>query len=63
MAECGDRIQLSGKDWHQVRSRDNRFAVAPGHIDPEVETVIERHSHFWLVEKTGEAGEAAQKLA
>jgi hypothetical protein len=61
--ECGDRIRLSGSDWQKVRSRGTCFAVAPGHIAPEAEAVIEEHPHFWLVEKTGEAGEAAEELA
>jgi hypothetical protein len=37
--------------------------VAPGHVAPEAEAVIEKHPHFWLVEKTGEAGESAEELA
>jgi hypothetical protein len=61
--ECGDRIRLSGRDWQQVRSHGNRFAVAPGHIAPEAETVVEKHPHFWLVEKTGAAGEVAEESA
>jgi hypothetical protein len=61
--ECGDRIRLSGRDWQQVRSHGNRFAVAPGHIAPDAETVVEKHPHFWLVEKTGAAGEVAEESA
>ena len=61
--ECGDRIRLSGRDWQKVRSRGTCFAVAPGHVAPEAEAVIEKHPHFWLVEKTGEAGDAAEELA
>lgn len=61
--ECGDRIRLSGSDWEKVRSRGTCFAVAPGHVAPEAEAVIEEHPNFWLVEKTGEAGEAAEELA
>ena len=61
--ECGDRIRLSGRDWQKVRSRGTCFAVAPGHVAPGAEAVIEKHPHFWLVEKTGEAGDAAEELA
>jgi hypothetical protein len=61
--DCGVRIQLSGEEWKQARSRPNRFAVAPDHFAPDIEAVIEKHPHFWLVEKRGEAGEVAKKLA
>jgi hypothetical protein len=60
---CAERIRLSGTDWRKVRSRDNRFVVAPGHISADVETVIEEHAGFWIVDKQGKAGKVAKKLA
>ena len=38
--ECDERVRLSGTEWQEVRSRPNRFAVVPGHIASEHETVI-----------------------
>jgi hypothetical protein len=35
----------------------------PGHIAAEHETVVKEYSHFWLIEKHGEAGEVAEELA
>jgi hypothetical protein len=61
--DCGERVQLSGREWHEVRSLPNRFAVVPGHIAAEHETVVKEYSHFWLIEKHGEAGEVAEELA
>jgi hypothetical protein len=61
--ECSDRIRLSGSEWHEARSQPNRFAVAPGHVAAEREAVIEEYPHFWLVEKHGEAGDAAEAWA
>jgi hypothetical protein len=61
-ADCSDRIRLSGREWREARSRPNRFAVAPRHVVADLEIVIEEHPHFWLVEKHGEAGEAAESL-
>jgi hypothetical protein len=63
LEECHERIRLSGSEWQQTRSRPNRFAVAPGHVAPEAEMVIEKHPHFWLIEKYGEAGAEAEALA
>jgi len=61
--ECAVRIRLSGRDWRKVRSRPNRFAVAPGHVCADIETVVEEGSHFWIVDKHGKAGDVAEKLA
>jgi hypothetical protein len=61
--DCAEHIRLSAEQWEKARARPNRFAVAPGHIAGEFETVIEEHPEFWLVEKHGEAGETAEKLA
>jgi hypothetical protein len=63
LLDCGVRIQLSADAWKQARSRPNRFAVAPDHVVPDIEVVVEKQPHFWLVEKQGEAGEMAKKLA
>ena len=60
---CGERIRLSGSEWQEVRSRGNRFAVAPGHVTAEVETVVAEYPHFWLVEKAGKAGDVAEDAA
>ena len=61
--DCGVRMSLSGSEWLEVRSRPNRFAVAPGHVAPDLEAVVEEYPHFWLIEKHGEAGDVAAKLA
>ncbi|MGH2994658.1 MAG: hypothetical protein ACRDL1_14145 [Solirubrobacterales bacterium] len=61
--DCGIRLRLSGAEWKKVRSQPNRFAVAPGHVSADVETTVEEHPHFWIVDKLGEAGRAAEKLA
>jgi hypothetical protein len=63
--ECGERMRLSRPEWREVRSRADRFAVAPGHtaidVEPGVEEVVKRYEHFWIVEKRGKAAEIAAK--
>jgi hypothetical protein len=64
--DCGERIQLSKREWEEVRSRATRFAVLPGHIATEVEgadgeEVVKEYPHFWLIEKRGAAGDVAAK--
>jgi hypothetical protein len=65
--DCGVRLRLSRGEWREVRSRPERFAVAPGHVAidvaPGVEEVVKKYEHFWIVEKRGEAGEIAAKRA
>jgi hypothetical protein len=60
--DCAERIPLSGREWQEVRSRANRFAVAPGHIAADVEELVEEYRDFWVVEKRGKAGEVAENL-
>ena len=60
---CTDRIKLSGEQWKEVRSRGSLFAVAPGHLVAEFETVVREYPHFWLIEKHGEAGDEARASA
>jgi hypothetical protein len=61
--DCAERIRLTAEEWERARAEPNRFAVAPEHLHGEFETVVEDHPHFWLIEKKGEAGEEAAKLA
>ena len=61
--DCAERILLSGEDWRTARAEPNRFAVAPDHVAPDIEVVVMKRSHFWLVEKLGEAGEVAAEHA
>jgi len=64
--DCSDYIRLSAREWEEVRSQGNRFAVAPGHtavdVAPEAEEVLKEYPNFWIVEKHGEAGAVAEKL-
>jgi hypothetical protein len=63
--DCSVRIPLSRREWQEVRSRAERFAVAPGHtaieVEPGVEDVVKKYEHFWIVEKRGKAGDVAAK--
>jgi hypothetical protein len=61
--DCGARVPLSGREWAEVRSRSDRFAVAPGHTAASVERIVKEYPHFWIVEKQGEAGDVAHELA
>jgi hypothetical protein len=56
VCECGDgqcveRLPISMDDYERVRKDPRRFVIAPGHDIPDVETVLERHDAFHIVEK------------
>ena len=42
-----------------VRTSPTRFLVAPGHEDPSLESIVERHDGFFVVDKFGTAGRVA----
>jgi hypothetical protein len=58
---CVERIEVSANEYELVRRDQARFFVAPSneHVWPEVEQVIERNDHYWIVEKIGHSGTAA----
>jgi len=62
---CSRVLELTQSDYRSVRQTNRRFLVFPdaSHTDPALETVVERHQGFWVVEKNGEAGEKAESLA
>jgi hypothetical protein len=57
---CTELIRLSPAEYEHVRADGRRFLVVPGHEDTALETVVERHSAYVVVEKRGPAGEFAE---
>jgi hypothetical protein len=59
---CTDRVEMSPNEYEAVRRDGARFFVFPNeqHVWPDVERVTERNDRYWIVEKTGEAGEVAE---
>jgi hypothetical protein len=56
---CSEPIALTLLEYAAVREVETQFAVAPGHVEPELETLILRRDRYWIVEKNGRAGEIA----
>jgi hypothetical protein len=61
---CTSRIEMSPEEYEALRADPRRFAVAPSeeHVVPEIEAVVERTERYWIVEKTAEAGDLAEKV-
>jgi hypothetical protein len=52
---CIETIELPPAVYDRIASHRARFVVVPGHEESSVETVVERHAGYLVVEKTGEA--------
>jgi hypothetical protein len=60
---CGARFRLSPEQWEEARSKSDRFVVAPEHLAPDLEVVVEEYPNYWLIEKRGVAAEIAEEMA
>jgi len=58
---CAEAVSLLREEYEQVRAVPERFFVTPGHVQPEVEQVVEQHRVYWVVEKFGPAAEVAEE--
>jgi hypothetical protein len=52
---CTTMISMSVREYEHLRSDNDRFAVAPGHEDDEIERVVERTERYWIVDKRAQA--------
>lgn len=50
-AQCVERLTIPLADYERTRKDARRFLVAPGHEIPDVETVLERHDGYFIIEK------------
>ena len=54
---CTEPIVTTLAEYEAIRSEPTRFAVVPGHELPEIETIVERRSGYFVVEKRQEDAE------
>ena len=50
-ASCVERISLTRDEYEQLRGDPHLFAVAPGHVEPDVEEVAANRSGYDVVRK------------
>ncbi len=58
---CTDLIELTPREYEQVRTDSRRFALAVGHQMPEAERVVDVYARYLVVEKLGQAGQVARE--
>ena len=61
-ADCTFRVTLTHGQYASLRADPRQFVVLPMHFTPEVETLVTKNEGYWLVRKTGDAGEYAERL-
>jgi hypothetical protein len=49
--DCVEELSLTDAEYMKIRSNSATFAVVPGHVLEDVETVIEETDRFQIVEK------------
>jgi hypothetical protein len=69
MPECREAVHLSAAQYENVRAGARRFVVLRNHIVEDLETELERHDAYSIIEKPAalepvlEDSEAASELA
>ena len=60
--DCFERIEMSLREYEDVRRHGSRFFVFPSdqHVWPEAENVVERFPNYWIVEKIELGGAIAE---
>ena len=60
--DCTFRVRLAPAQYESIRQDPKQFVVLPLHFTPEVETLVAENASYWVVRKTGEAGDYVAKL-
>ena len=55
---CDEQVEMTLAEYERARRQRDRFAVAPGHENAEIERVVERNERFAVVDK----GDAVEPL-
>ena len=58
---CNQLVELTVREYEEIRANPRRFVVVPGHEFGDVETVVESRSGYVIVEKRDQAAEVAER--
>jgi hypothetical protein len=66
LCECGDEdcvaeIEISRDEYEQVRADSRQFVVTPGHITPDVESVVGEREGYEIARKYPAEAEIANR--
>jgi hypothetical protein len=62
--ECSELITMTAVEYEGLRAHSTWFAIAPSeeHFFPEVERIVAKNGHYWVVEKHDQAAQIAEEL-
>ena len=60
---CTDHVPVDMETYRRVREHPRRFLVLPGHVDETLESRVEAHPGYVIVEKVGVAGDVAEQAS
>jgi hypothetical protein len=58
---CNQLVELTVREYEEIREHPRRFVVVPGHEFAEVEKVVETRRGYLIVEKLDPAAEVAER--
>ena len=60
--QCIETLEISRREYDEIRANPRHFAVRAGHVYPDVEIVVRAPDGYVVVEKIGKAGEVAEAV-
>jgi hypothetical protein len=60
--DCNQAVELTPHEYERVRQHPRWFIAVPGHVQPEIERIVERTAGYVLVEKIEQPGALASAL-
>lgn len=60
--DCTFRLELPIAVYERIRADPRQFVVLPLHFTPEIEELVAEEDTYWVVRKSGEAGEYVERL-
>jgi hypothetical protein len=58
---CSQTVHLTVAEYESSHAQRDRFVVAPGHEDEQLEHVVDRKKGYLVVDKFGDAERAAEE--
>ena len=57
--DCGQQLELTRPEFEEIRAEPTHFFVLPGHVNPEIESVVNNYGRYLIVQKFGAAAGVA----
>jgi len=58
---CTSLLSMTIRDYDRVHGQRDRFIVARGHVNPELERIVEEADRYLVVDKFGQAEATAEE--